>query len=470
MLFSRFGAALAAAAAALFTTALAQVNQTQSTFVAVDGQLSFGIIAPADEDETIYFTLRVHRSRAWGAVGLGSSSMANSLILMIYEDALSENVTFSPRLATGTFEPAYLPGLRIETLNGTGLDNTHMTLSARCTEGCRSWSGGVLDPSSAAFDAIYALGPREALRSDQPDAWLPMHREYGSLRIDLARTGNSTGAPILTSRSRTEGATAGAAGNYRREWKSTFHAVSMVVVFVGMLPAGALMIQLGHWARLHAMNQVLALLLFLVGAGLGMATSPNFQRSRLFRSPHQILGIVIMIFLLAQFVLGFLHHRQWKQTKQPTKLAVPHRWLGRVIMLMGIVNAFLGFRFALNGFYNYILTGLVIAVAGLALVLIFGKRWIRKVKGDSKNDGTGPFQDGHGMAAHHAEPWRQAGGAAPGAGFEAPSYANPPAYQSRNLYPQGQQIPMGDMGGRPKERSAVTTTDLGPAQAPRDMV
>jgi hypothetical protein len=263
----------------LFTTAAAQTNQTQSTFVAVDGQLAFGIITPADE-EALYFTLRVHRSRAWGAVGLGSTSMAGSLILMIYEDAVSENVTFSPRLATGTFEPAYLPGLQLEALNGTGLDGSYMTLSARCTKGCLSWAGGALDPASKAQDAIYALGPREALRSDQPDAWLPMHREFGSFRLDLARTGNSTGAPVLTRSARTEGAVAGAAGNYRREWKSTFHAVSMVVVFIGMLPAGALMIQLGHWARLHAMNQVLALLLFLVGAGLGMATSPNFQRVR----------------------------------------------------------------------------------------------------------------------------------------------------------------------------------------------
>ncbi|KAH7376381.1 hypothetical protein B0T11DRAFT_20392 [Plectosphaerella cucumerina] len=468
MLFSRFGAVLAAAAC-LFTTAAAQTNQTQSTFVAVDGQLAFGIITPADE-EALYFTLRVHRSRAWGAVGLGSASMAGSLILMIYEDAVSENVIFSPRLATGTFEPAYLPGLQLEALNGTGLDGSYMTLSARCTKGCLSWAGGALEPASKAQDAIYALGPREALRSDQPDAWLPMHREFGSFRLDLARTGNSTGAPVLTRSARTEGAVAGAAGNYRREWKSTFHAASMVVVFIGMLPAGALMIQLGHWARLHAMNQVLALLLFLVGAGLGMATSPNFQRSRKFRSPHQIFGIIILIFFLAQFVIGFLHHRQWKQTKQPTKLAIPHRWLGRGIMLMGIVNAFLGFKFALNGFYNYILTGLVIAVVGLALVLIFGKRWIRKIKGDSGDDGTGPFNGGHAMAAHHAEPWRQRVGAASGPGFEAPSYANPPAYQSRNLYPQGAQIPMGDMGGRPKERAGVSTTDMGPVQAPRDMV
>jgi len=63
------------------------------------------------------------------------------------------------------------------------------------------------------------------------------------------------------------------------------------------------------------------------------------------------------------------------------------------------------------------------------------------------------------MAAHQAEPWRQqpGGNAPPQPGFGLPSYGNPPAYQSRNLYKpndQGGQIPMTNMQ----------------AQAPREMV
>lgn len=204
--------------------------------------------------------------------------MAGSLILMIYQSEGRDNVTFSPRIAKGTYEPEVYEDMRWEVLNGTRLEASYMTFSARCTAGCRNWTDGVLDTSSSRQKAIYALGPREGMRSNQLDAWLPMHREYGNFEIDLQRTSNSTGAPVLTNRSKNEGARLVGSDNYRREWKSTFHAVFMITAVVGLMPIGALMIQLGNWARLHAMNMTLAFIFMIVGAGLGFATSMNYQR------------------------------------------------------------------------------------------------------------------------------------------------------------------------------------------------
>ena len=60
-----------------------------------------------------------------------------------------------------------------------------------------------------------------------------------------------------------------------------------------------------------------------------------------FRNPHQVIGIIIVLLMLGQFFLGFFHHRTYKKTKAPTKLAKPHVWLGRFVMVLGVVNAFL---------------------------------------------------------------------------------------------------------------------------------
>lgn len=58
-------------------------------------------------------------------------------------------------------------------------------------------------------------------------------------------------------------------------------------------------------------------------------------------SYHQVLGIIVVAFTLSQWSLGFLHHQRWKQTQLPTVYGLLHVWLGRVIILLAVVNAFL---------------------------------------------------------------------------------------------------------------------------------
>ena len=66
--------------------------------------------------------------------------------------------------------------------------------------------------------------------------------------------------------------------------------------------------------------------------------------------------------MIAQFILGFLHHRLYKKTLAPTKLSPIHIWLGRVVIPAGIVNGFLGFPLALNPKYNWALVTLALLV------------------------------------------------------------------------------------------------------------
>lgn len=44
---------------------------------------------------------------------------------------------------------------------------------------------------------------------------------------------------------------------------------------------------------------------------------------------------------MGQFVLGYMNHRVYKKTEHKSKMAPVHAWLGRVVMVLGVVNGFL---------------------------------------------------------------------------------------------------------------------------------
>ena len=78
-----------------------------------------------------------------------------------------------------------------------------------------------------------------------------------------------------------------------------------------------------------------------------------------FNTAHQVIGIIVFIFILAQFVLGVVHHREYKKTQKPTKFAPIHVWMGRAAIILGVVNGFLyvftraiSFRFLTDGLTN----------------------------------------------------------------------------------------------------------------------
>lgn len=358
----------------LVVPALAQAKNgstdghVQSTFVSPAGDLAFSITIPSDSDADIYFTLAAPAEVSWVAVGLGSDTMRGALVLMAYLSSSENAVTFSPRLATGHHEPTFYPDLKVEALNGTGLFDGIYHFSGRCGN-CRSWpGGGRLDVKSSAQKCIFANGPGGLVGSDRPDAPLRFHSGYGSFAIDLAAATGPAGVPTIPTDPDEvgSGATLGKAKNGKRDWASLAHAVIMVGTFVGVMPMGVLVLRLGGWVRWHGVNQGVALVGVITGAGLGIHISTlynrvrdlltpltlarswfvdsdadPFRQSKSFRNPHQIIGLIVFIFVIAQFALGYFHHRTYKRTQQPTRLAPIHVWLGRLIVFLGILNGFL---------------------------------------------------------------------------------------------------------------------------------
>jgi hypothetical protein len=58
--------------------------------------------------------------------------MRNSNIFVIYADASGSNVTLSPRLGNGPFEPDYNPDAQVSLVEGSGIADGVMTANVRC--------------------------------------------------------------------------------------------------------------------------------------------------------------------------------------------------------------------------------------------------------------------------------------------------------------------------------------------------
>ncbi|KAJ9141691.1 Integral membrane protein [Pleurostoma richardsiae] len=436
----------------------ADVNSTQATFLSPAGNFAFALTVPTDGDNAdLYFTLAMSAALSWGAVGLGSNSMSHALVLMIYASGSGKNITFSPRIASGHSEPALYKELDYTVLPGTGIVNGTLVYSAVC-HNCRSWpGGGALDFKGTAEQAIFAMGPAGAAPNDDRAAPLRYHAQYGSFTIDMRSAAGPAAAPVLSSASRNDGtALLGGGKSGQRDWAATMHAVIMVFCFVGLMPFGILILRLGEWVRWHGANQGLAAVGVIVGFGLGVRTSLLYVRSKKFDTAHQIIGIIVMAFVLVQFGLGFFHHRIYKKTKQPTKLAPIHVWLGRVVIVLGVFNGFLGFPLALASRYNYVLAGLVIAIVPIMFFILFWKRFFRRRR---ERQQAAPAQG----SGYDPEPW---------------SDASPPAYGGG--YSGSQRGGDGAAGialetlhgahGVRKEEANVSTRDLGTHQTPRECV
>jgi hypothetical protein len=116
--------------------------------------------------------------------------------------------------------------------------------------------------------------------------------------------------------------------------------------------------------------------------------------------------------MLVQWVFGFLHHRTYKRTQLPTWMIKPHKLvLGPLIMVLGIVNAAFGFRFAIAGADNLFYVPIVIAMAILMVVAITLKKFLVKKRRNKNVPFGGPVP---GNDPAFGAPVGGYGGSAPG--------------------------------------------------------
>ncbi|KAA8643551.1 uncharacterized protein ATNIH1004_010320 [Aspergillus tanneri] len=125
------------------------------------------------------------------------------------------------------------------------------------------------------------------------------------------------------------------------------HGVIGTIVFLGIVPLSILIIRYysrrsPFWAfKLHVWCQVLTLLLTTVVFVLGwFAVGPN----RSLTNPHHGIGLAIYVMVIFQVLWGWLVHKIESKRHRyhvPLKLVI-HRWLGRVVTILGLVQIPLG--------------------------------------------------------------------------------------------------------------------------------
>lgn len=149
------------------------------------------------------------------------------------------------------------------------------------------------------------------------------------------------------------------------------HGFLMTFAIGLFLPIGATIIQVVPWSKkvthLHAPLQAFALLMLLSGMGVGIYLGIATGKIHKY---HPIIGfIVVGGILLFQPGMGLYAHRYLHRAGTKSIFAYVHRWWGRLLVTLGIINGGLGFRLAGIGSPG-VPVGAVIAYSIIAGVVI----------------------------------------------------------------------------------------------------
>lgn len=85
----------------------------------------------ANAEKDLFFQITAPTSLAWVAFGQGSG-MSGSNIFVVYQNAAGTNVTVSPRLGTGNYEPMSDNTAMVTLLSGSTVSDDMMVANVKC--------------------------------------------------------------------------------------------------------------------------------------------------------------------------------------------------------------------------------------------------------------------------------------------------------------------------------------------------
>ncbi|KAL3482553.1 hypothetical protein BJX62DRAFT_221475 [Aspergillus germanicus] len=287
------------------------------------------------EPTDLFFQIVAPTSYEWVALGQGTG-MAGANIFVMYSSPSNNNVTLSPRTGRGHIMPEYNPNARVELLDGTGISNGYMTVNVRCAS-CLGWS-----PSNW----IWAAKTGGPISSSDEEVVISEHDSNGRHAInleqatitDLNASNPFTHHTIITPTAFTSDSQSPATAVL------VAHGTLMAAAFIILFPISALSLHVVPYVktvtRIHAPLQLFTLCVMAAGFGIGvyLAVADNELATY-----HTIIGfIVVSALILFQPTLGLLQHLKFRQIHAKSSYAYIHRWLGRTLILLGIINGGLG--------------------------------------------------------------------------------------------------------------------------------
>ncbi|OIW26236.1 CBD9-like protein [Coniochaeta ligniaria NRRL 30616] len=315
---------------------------------------------------------------SWFGVGF-SSTMAGSPMLLFYASADGKAVTVSPRYATGETEPAYNSTMRVAVAAST-VNNGTFAVTGTCS-GCRQWSS-----NSTTQPFILAWGAdADFLSTNDLAARVKQHSGYGHFVMDVKQATGPGGTAMLLALDATknsdgahlDGDLQADTGNHGGLAHGVVMALATLVVApIDVLTAGALR----RWPVLNIITSTVMMAFLLAGMGLGIQMSRLYIATQQYRTAHQILGLLAIVALFLVAVLGVVYRlivkSATKRGQQPPEksglLGKVHRWVGRAVWVIMLVNNGLGLQFAEAS--STLIIGYAVLAAGV-LILVGLIRW-----------------------------------------------------------------------------------------------
>lgn len=415
-LTDHFSAALASAQFATYSGSNArfQVNIPSDTASSGSGPIYFQISAPS--------------GTSWVALGQGSRMSGSNMFVVYQRD--STNVTLSPRLGQGHVMPEHDTSAQVTLLDGSGVGSDgSITANVRC-DNCNSWSGGSMSFTDSSSSWIYAAKSGSALNSDDVSESISQHDTDDSFSLDLTTaTGGSssnpfsasgssasgTGSPSATSGSSSPSSTSSSnsgnsgssASSYQGQGRDntqtlmTAHGIIMTVLFIALFPLISLTIYLPYTNKvryIHAPLQILSTILLIAGMSLGIVLG---QRMHELDGYHMVIGfIVVASLVLFQPAMGIYQHMHYRRTGGHSAFGIAHRWLGRTMIILGVINGGLGWQMGgnQNAYVPYAVVAVIVFLIYIS-VLIFSwytsskSRDMQNEKGSSRGYEMSPPRD-----------------------------------------------------------------------------
>lgn len=159
-------------------------------------------------------------------------------------------------------------------------------------------------------------------------------------------------------------------------WPSIIHALCLCGALILLFPFGAILLRVYPKSlRWHWVNQTISSCIAFIGIVIGFYLSTMFTKSQSYGSTHQILGIVILLAIIAQWGIGFWHHRLYKKTQTASVFGIVHRYFGFIVIILAIINGGIGlsWSYASNG----VIVGYSIGVIIVSVTIIGLLGWAR---------------------------------------------------------------------------------------------
>lgn len=266
-------------------------------------------------------------TKGWVAVGIGSS-MSDADIYMVWNTA-SNRFTVDDRRSTGQSTPRVDPTKNVALISAVlGDPNSNKPHSVTATRPVNTGDSNDKPFINGKMKMIWAYS-NSPVSGGNPD----IHDERGSFEYNVFENVAFGGTPVEVKNSglnRTTGVVTHGVLMFIA-WGLCSHIAIFVARFMKAKLGGA-------WFKIHRGLFVLVSILSIVGFVLiYMATAAHFANT------HAIIGLVVLILMVAQTVLGFVIDKLFDAARS----AIPwwdklHWWLGRLLAVGAPVNIILG--------------------------------------------------------------------------------------------------------------------------------